>query len=167
VSRRCTVCVHPDSLEINELLVVAGRSKRTVADQFGLSATAVQRHKEHIPELLIEAARNTKAFEVDSILMRVEDLERETLTQLEGAKEDIEDGEGDRKVILAAIREQRSNIELVAKIRQIIDSATTVNIAMHPEFVEVQNIVVTALDHYPDAKRAVVDALRSKVAIDQ
>ncbi|MBV9405138.1 MAG: hypothetical protein JO211_07325 [Acidobacteriaceae bacterium] len=151
MSRSCSACNHPESFEINEAIIVRGCSKRAVADQFGLSPTAVQRHKRHIPQLLVEASRHTDHFEADAILMRVEDLERETLEALEQAKAQDELG-----FVLASIREQRHNLELVSKIRQIIQTAPQVNVAISPQ---VQQVIIEALGPYPDAKLAVADAL--------
>lgn len=59
MGRACTICTHSKRAEIDKALV-AGASKRTVADRFGLSQTAVQHHKTtHLP-LVVEdaAARN-------------------------------------------------------------------------------------------------------------
>src|SRR5215208_3108259 len=159
MGQRCTACSHPESFEINEALVVKQQSKRTVADQYGLKPSAVQRHRDHIPELLLKAKDRLDTYSAEAILTRIEDLEKETLEQLEGSKGDVEDGEGNRSVVLQAIREQRSNIELVAKIKQLIDQAPQVNIEMHPEFIAIQNNLALALAQYPEARRAVIEAL--------
>jgi transposase len=53
--RRCTVCDHPERHGINEALV-SGESYRSVAKRFGLSGSAVYRHKtEHLPAHLLKA----------------------------------------------------------------------------------------------------------------
>jgi hypothetical protein len=74
--QKCTVCSHENALWINEALVVEGKANRVIARQYDLHHDAVRRHREHIPELLVEGAKHTSAFEVDAILMRIEDLER-------------------------------------------------------------------------------------------
>lgn len=51
--QRCTVCDHKKLREIDLLLVQAKLSKRSIAAQFQLAPSSVQRHKaEHLPETL-------------------------------------------------------------------------------------------------------------------
>jgi hypothetical protein len=53
--RRCTVCDHPERRSIDEALVT-GAPYRSVAKRFGLSESAVYRHKtEHLPVHLLKA----------------------------------------------------------------------------------------------------------------
>jgi transposase len=53
--RRCTVCDHPEIHSIDQALV-SGESYRSVAKRFGLSESAVYRHKtEHLPAHLLKA----------------------------------------------------------------------------------------------------------------
>ena len=132
MSQACSVCTHPDSLDINEALVIEGHSNRAVARQFALHHDAVRRHRKHIPQLLVKAAEDFQSYEAASILARVEHLEHETLEVLEALK-DEEDP--DQRAILLAIREQRANIELIAKIRQLIDQAPQVNILLTQEWI--------------------------------
>jgi hypothetical protein len=155
VARQCSVCSHTESFEINEALVVEKKSNRAVARQYDLHHDSVRRHKEHIPELLVKASEHTEEFEADSILLRIEALERETLDQLKALKEE---DEPNRRTILFAIREQRSNIELIARVRQIINDAPQVNILISSH---VQQVIIDALYPYPDAKQAVADSLAS------
>ena len=153
--RQCTVCAHPESLSINEALILEGRSNRAISDQYGLSRDAVRRHKQHIPQLLLNARDLSEEYEAETILQKIEDLQRETLEQLKAAKEEA-DNDGDRGVVLAAIREQRSNLELVAKVSQLIDERPQVNVLIAPQ---VQAAIVAALQPYPEARLAVVEAL--------
>ena len=61
VPRRCTVCDHPEGHGIDEVLVT-GTPYRSVAKRFGLSESAVYRHKgEHLP------ARQLKGREVELV----------------------------------------------------------------------------------------------------
>jgi hypothetical protein len=159
VGRTCTVCSHPESFAINEALVLHKQSNRRIAPQYGLSEKAIRRHREHIPDLLLKASANTEEFEADAILMRIERLERETLEQLEALKED---DDPDRRTILLAKREQRSNIELLAKVRQLIDQAPKVAVALveHPDYQKLEDALAHALEPYPAARFAVADAIR-------
>lgn len=44
----CTVCIHENRMVIDRLIGAGTASERSLAEQFGLSATAVHRHKEHV-----------------------------------------------------------------------------------------------------------------------
>jgi hypothetical protein len=136
--------------------VLHKQSNRAIASQFGIDRNAIQRHREHIPELLIQAANHEEVYRVEELLSRVEELQRRTLDILECA----EDEDHDRA--LRAIREARSNLELVAKIRQLIDQAPQVNIALfeHPDYQRLEDAIVRALEPYAAARWAVADALK-------
>lgn len=151
---RCTVCDHPDAPAINEAIVLEGRSVRNIAAQYGVSYQSVQRHKDHIPKLLLQAKTNMDIYEAESILGRIEDLERETLAQLEAGKED-----DDRRFVLNAIREQRHNLELASRVAQIIKEAPQINLIQAPEWVELRAVIINALAPYDDASRAVLGAI--------
>ena len=152
--RECTVCAHPDAVLINEAMVVEGKSNRAIASHYGLGREAVRRHKEHIPKLLLKARENLDAYTAASILSKIETLQHETLEQLEGAKDD-----GDRRVVLGAIREQRANLELVARLMQLINEQPSVTLNLSPAFVQYRTLIVGALDAYPEAQAEVLSAL--------
>jgi hypothetical protein len=157
LGRTCSVCSHPESFEINEALVLHKQSNRRIAPQYGLDEKAIRRHREHIPELLLKAKEDLDSYEASSILQRIEDLEKETLDQLQALKDE---DDPDRRTILLAIREQRANIELVAKIRQLIDQAPQVNVLVnHPEWVELRTTLLYALNAYPEARGSILRVL--------
>src|SRR5919202_6786956 len=142
MSQVCSVCTHPESLAFNASLVIEGRPNRAVARQFGLHHDAVRRHRKHIPELLVRAAEDFQSYKAASILARVEHLEHETLEVLETLKEEESP---DHRTILLAIREQRANIELIAKVRQLIVQDPQVNILLTQEWVRIENAMFAAL----------------------
>lgn len=79
---RCTVCSHPQRAEIDAALVEGAQSNRIIANQFGVSYQAVQRHSvKHLPAGLVAAAeaedRDRAAevlAEIDRALSRVNKL---------------------------------------------------------------------------------------------
>jgi len=156
----CSICTHQDALAINEELIIAGKSIRATAGQFGVPRETLRRHRDHIPELLHEASRDTKIFEAASILGRIEDLERRTLERLEILEAEAQP---DHRTILAAIREQRENVRLVAQVNQLIDQATQVNVQVSDEVI---NVIAGALTPYPEAKLAVSAALEPLAEIE-
>ena len=66
--RRCTVCDHPKRHGIDEALV-SGAPYRSVAKRFGLSESAVYRHKtEHLVAHLLKAKEVEEVAQADDLL---------------------------------------------------------------------------------------------------
>lgn len=109
--RACTVCSHPMREHIEEDLI-RGEPLRNIAEQYGLSVTALHRHKgSHLPELLLKAREEEEAELAESIYEQVEALQRRTLAILERAER-----EGDLKTALQAVRELRGILALAYRL---------------------------------------------------
>src|SRR3712207_7371116 len=84
--RRCTVCDHPERHSIDEALVT-GAPYRSVAKQFGLSESAVYRHKtDHLPSHLLKARELKEVAQADDLLDQVRHLQAHALDILEDRK---------------------------------------------------------------------------------
>jgi transposase-like protein len=126
--RRCTVCDHPQRHNINEALV-SGGPYRSVAKRFGLSESAVYRHKtEHLPAHLSKAREAEEAAQADDLLEQVRNLQAHALDILERAEK-----AGDLRTALAAISQARGNIELLGKLAGELDERPVVNLNVSPE----------------------------------
>ncbi len=152
--RPCTVCTHDESHAVNVALV-SREAYRDIARQYRVSKDALSRHaKEHLPELLAKARDAVEVAEADSLLSRVEGLYKRTEAILEAAESNREWG-----TALAAIRECRGNLELLGRVTKELQDTPTFNLTLNPEYLEVRALIVRALDPYPDARRAVAEAL--------
>jgi hypothetical protein len=58
-----------------------------------------------------------------------------------------------------AVKELRSNLELLAKLRGELDERPVVNLHMSTEWLELRTAIVVALEPFPDASYAVLRAL--------
>jgi hypothetical protein len=65
----------------------------------------------------------------------------------------------DHRVALAAIREARSNLELIGEVTKELNRTPTLNLELHPEYVEARTLIIRALEPFPAARDAVVRAL--------
>jgi hypothetical protein len=157
MGRTCSVCAHPDAFFINEELVLHKQSNRAITRQFGLSKDAVARHREHIPRLLVQALEAEEASQADDLLGQVRDLQRRTLAILDGAEND---GADERRTALAAIREARSNLELLGRLAGELQEGTQINLSLNPEFVEFKTLVLLSLEDYPEAREALARAIK-------
>jgi len=156
VPRACTVCTHPDLEAINRALV-EGTPNRRIASQHDVTERAVRNHKaNHLPETLAKAQEAEEVAQADDLLGQVQDLQARTLAILEAAE-----GSREHRTALAAIREARSNLELLAKLLGELDERPQVNLLISPEWLELRAVIITALEPHPQALRAVVGALES------
>jgi hypothetical protein len=156
MSRRCTVCDHPENHGIDEALV-SGTPYRSVAKQFELSESAVYRHKtEHLPAHLLKAREVEEVARADDLLDQVRTLQTHALGILERAEK-----AGDLRTALAAISQARGNLELLGKLAGELDERPVVNLNVSSEWLELRAMVVGALEPHPAAHRAVLRALES------
>jgi hypothetical protein len=154
--RRCTVCDHPERHSIDEALVT-GAPYRSVAKRFGLSESAVYRHKaEHLPTHLLKAREVEQVAQADGLLDQVRNLQTHALDILERAEE-----AGDLRTALAAISQARGNLELLGKLAGELDERPVMNLNVSPEWLELRVVIVGALEPHPAAHRAVLRALES------
>ena len=152
--RRCTICTHKSRAKIDKALVERERF-RTIADQFGVSKSALLRHSDdHLPAALVKAQAATEAAQADALLAQVVDLRDKALDVLDTAQ-----GSKDLRAALGAIREARGCVELLAKLAGQLKDAPTVNILVSSEWQGLQAVILQALEPHVVARLAVAEAL--------
>ncbi len=152
--RSCTLCEHPKREEIDRALV-GETSNLSISSVFGVSESAVRRHKaNHLPATLAKAHGAGEAARGDNLLEQVGDLQRRALGILDRAEE-----AGELKTALSAIREARGNLELLAKLLGELDERPVVNLNVSPEWLELRTVIVSALEPHPDARESVLRAI--------
>ena len=149
--RTCTICSH-EHRDAMEDAFVAGQAKRRIASQHGVTERAVRYHmREHLPALLALARDAERAARADTLLDRMEALQRQTLAILDAPE--------DQRTALAAIAQARRNLELIGEVTRELDRAGTVNLELTVEWQEVKAVLVNTLASYPEAQQAVFGAL--------
>ena len=122
---------------------------------YDVSEAAVRRHKaNHLPAKLVMAQAAAEVAQADDLLDQLRGLQSRTLAILEAAEATSE-----HRTALGAIREARSNLELLAKLLGELDERPVVNLNISPEWLELRAVIVEALEPHPDALRAIVGAL--------
>jgi transposase-like protein len=148
------VCDHPEKHSIDETLVT-GAPYRSVAKRFGLSESAVYRHKaEHLPAHLLKAKEAQEVARADDLLDQVRHLHAHALDILERAE-----NAGDLRTALAAISQARGNLELLGKLAGELTESPSVNITVSAEWTKIRATMVEALAPFPEARSAVSAAL--------
>ena len=149
--RTCSICGH-EHRDAMEDAFVAGQAKRRIASQHGVSERAVRYHmREHLPALVALARDAERAARADTLLDRMEALQRQTLAILDAPE--------DQRTALAAIAQARRNLELVGELTKELDRAGTINVALNPEWLEIRGVIIAALEPHPTARDSVLRAL--------
>jgi len=153
--RVCAVCAseHRDAIEDAFL---EGQPKTRIASNFGIGEHSIRYHlKEgHLSKLMALARDAQRAARADTLLDRAEALQSRTETILDEAE-----SSRDLRTALAAIAQCRANLELIGEITKELNRMPTLNLHLNPEWLQVEAVIVHALDRYPDAQEAVVRAL--------
>ncbi len=155
--RRCTVCDHAKRNEIDRGLVDRSQPLRYFAKRYGISIDAVYRHfGDHLPATLAKASGAKEIARGDVLLGKVQNLldaAEEILTSSKAAE--------DYKIALGAIRESRETMALLARLVGEMPSDLSVSVSVAPEWLALRSVLLAALDPYPQARLAVVQALGS------
>lgn len=152
--RKCSACSHGERDGIDEA-ILHGASYQAVADRFGLSKPAVARHvNAHLSPAAVALADSERA---PDLVAKVERLLEDVESVLDAAK-----ASGQGGAMLAAIREARPTIELLAKLTGHLrgeGTNVTINVATSEEWGRIRSALTAALDPYPAAAVAVSAAL--------
>ena len=153
---KCSICKHPEVDAINKALV-DGVGISDMVRQYGFSRDTFYRHKNrHLPQALLKAQEVKEVAVADNLLEQVKGLQAKTLGIL-----NRHEGKNDR-IALSAIREARSNLDLLGRLLGEIDNSPKVAVLVaNPEWVHLRTLIIEALEPYPEAKRAVVYAIQS------
>jgi len=176
----CLICTHKKADEINARLINksrSGESFQTIADYFRLSKTTLMNHyngnpdkneSSHISELLLKSEDAKDALRADNTFAeyqrakaRIEDLSKKTYDLLAKAE-----AEEDHKACIGYIREcrgqegeLREQRKLLAELEGKLATQPQVNITLNAEWIELRTLIIKALEPYPQAREAVVNAL--------
>jgi hypothetical protein len=158
--RACSICSNSRRFEIDEA-VSQKRANRTIAKQFGLTASAVQRHgKAHLPVGAIVKAKLAELTRAEDILAQLAALQASSLAVLAKAE-----SVGDLRAATGAITAARGNLELIAKLIGELREGPVVNIVAAPEWTGMRTAILVALQPFPAARIAVAEALRRREAL--
>lgn len=158
---KCSVCTHEFAEEIDRLLV-GGEPYRAIAKRYGMSSTSVMRHRQaHVSEALtpVVVGVESSVGPVVATLDRLERLVAETERVLLTARQESKPAQ-----VLAAVKEARQCVEVIAKVRGELASGPTVqvvNLQTAPEWLAIRGALINALAPFPEAERAVVRAIEA------
>jgi hypothetical protein len=129
--RRCSVCASKHKNAVDSDLL-AGSAIRHIAQRYSLSPDAVRRHhRNHLPVALSAAHDVEVIADADALVQQVHDLQAETRDLQDSALSLLAKAEtaGDLRTAVAANREARGCVELLARLRGELNAAS-VNVAV-------------------------------------
>ena len=157
--RRCTICTHHDCADIDRALL-AGKTAAEIGTLFDVSPRSVQRHKDnHLPAVMVKAAAAAEVVRADDLLQQARDLQAKALSILDKAE-----AAGDLRTAVAANREARGCLELLARLLGEMPDKPTVSVVVAPEWVHLRMRILLALKPYPEARIAVAAELEAGCA---
>jgi hypothetical protein len=149
--QKCQACTHPEALSINEALVIDKGSNRGIARQFGLDHHVIERHRRHIPELLLQASRSREIADADLLLDDIVTIRAKTFRALDEAERFR-----DWNTVLKAIREARENVRILGELHGKLGARVETRPLISPVAMQV---IVQVLAPYPELAQYVAEAL--------
>jgi len=154
---RCTICSHADRLDIDRG-IIAGLPYRDIAGRFAVSKSAIERHaSDHISKLISRARDLRDWLNADQLVGELRVLREVVLGILEEARAD-----GDHATALQAIGRLEKQAELVARLLgELVEHQRVqmVDASASEQWSKLLPIILSVLEPYPDARRALVEAL--------
>lgn len=156
----CSICKDSRIDEINSRLACDGKLAE-ISREFAVSEDALQRHKDKCIIKSLIASPNTKdVINGDNLLDQLQKARDKAIELL-----DMAIAAGDTKVYGAPsnyLREIREQIKLWAELEGRLASQPQITIINNPEWIELRTKILVALDPYPQAKGALVRAIRGR-----
>ncbi|MBN2325382.1 MAG: helix-turn-helix domain-containing protein [Spirochaetes bacterium] len=154
--RKCSICVHPERVKIDELLLHA-ESLRDIASRYGTSTSTLQRHKKHISGHLLRAKGDTELEYSDSLLDQLKKINENANKLLDTAMNAASEG-SNANIALLAMKEIRGQLGLQLEIFKIMYDMKAVR-----EFQEGVVRILGELD--PEARDEFVRRIKEKRGI--
>jgi hypothetical protein len=159
---RCKCGQYSGHLELDKAYLNNEISLQDYADKVGCkSRSSVERHvKGHLPDALLKATDIENVANADSLLDQLKDAREKTLSLLDKAEQ-----AGDTRIYgppVAYLREIREQVKLMAELEGRLAAQPQINILVNPQWVELRTLIINALEPYPEAREAVVHAIREQ-----
>lgn len=150
--RMCSICIHKERSSI-DAQVLAQVPYEKIARQFGVSKTALSRHRStHLAARMTEAMSKRKAEEELDLIRFVDDLRRRSLDILDRAEVS-----NSQAICLGAIREARESIKLLAQLtNQLATDKPVTNIFISSDWQRFFKVLLTAVEPYKEVHEMLI-----------
>lgn len=160
MGRTCKICTHPQRNEIDQDLAAGNVSYNAIQRKYNvLTDMSLIRHKRnHLPKTLVKAQKAMEVANADDLLTRIQQLEADAKRIAQTAED-----RGDLRTSIYAIRELTRIVELLAKLEGELQTTKIVNIYNFPQWVELRAVILKAVEPFPQARFAIVDAIAKEL----
>lgn len=156
----CKLCHHDRRKKADEQ-ILEGKSNRTIAARFGVTATGVQRHRKHVAESLVRAYERRSEKAEDELVEISRDLYAKATEVYEKARcwltPEMPPPQG-LNAVANALEGMRRHLETRAKLMGRLGSGD-VTINQQINLVQIAPVIYQVLQKYPAALKAVEGAL--------
>lgn len=156
--KTCTICEDPRRDEFDRRARIEDNIAK-IAQDFALSYDAFYRHvkgNHHIREVTAIPTTAELATSED-IYNEIEKWHTEAKDLQSTAKRS-----GDIKTALLGLEKALKCLELMLKIHGQIHDGPQITIINNPQWIELRTLIISALEPYPQAREAVVHAIRGR-----
>ncbi len=152
--RTCTICSHAQRQAIDTALI-AHDSLRDIAGRYGVSKSAVERHKDdHLPARMVKAHERHDVRQAIDIVQQLKAVNTACWQVLSDAR-----ASRDGELVLKASDRIAKHIELQAKLIGELEQEGTTTIIINQQVQHYTVVLMQALAPFPDARAAVAAAL--------
>ncbi|MGZ4847623.1 MAG: hypothetical protein ACXV3E_07560 [Halobacteriota archaeon] len=123
--------------------------------------STVTRHFKHCVAESVRATvkHDAQAAQTVNVISQLNESHETTLDIIEKALE-----KGDLRVALKALEVEIKQLELTAKMSGQLKSEQRVNFLLSPEYLTLKQVIIEALEPYPEARQRAADALTEAAA---
>ncbi len=159
----CTICKNQNRDAI-EMALLGTESSRAIAARWSVSKSALLRHKaDHLPAAVVKAVAVKEEINAGKLLERLTALYLETASILREARTA---GTKDNQLALKAIARAEKQLSLYGQLLAELNAGPTVDITLAPEWQRLRMAIVLALEPYPEARAAILEAIKSEEAVN-
>lgn len=156
----CSICKREDIEKINRDLFSGRYTQQQVAEKYHVTPSTLCRHKAHTKTQLIQAGEATASDQMTAI-QRVSELDDRAERLYQACLK-----KGDNLNAIRAIKEMRELVSLAARLSGELNQNVIHNhLHISPEWTVLRAAILQALQPYPEAKAALLAALRNQNAL--
>lgn len=153
----CKVCLHPKKAQIERQIAARNLTISKAAQIVGCHRCTVHRHMRfcvapYVSKIALQQAREKQSIDV------IQQLERSHQTTQYILEDALNRGQG--RVALKALEVEIKQLELTAKLTGQLHEAPQVNFLLSSEYVQLKQVIIKALEPFPEARQRAALALR-------
>ena len=155
----CSICKREDVEKINHDLFSGRYSQKQVADKYHIHPSTLNRHKAHTKTQLIQAGEAEESDQ-KNVMQRVAELDDRAEKLYHACLK-----KGENLNAIRALKEMRELVALAARLNgELNQNVIHQHLHISPECAVLRAAILQALEPYPEARNALLSALKTNDA---